>query len=136
MTKITRLIIPIKAFPKPRGKLGKGGHIYHSTPEYVQWNKDFKDACEKASFTPPESTKYYVFKFFHKPGKGHAVDPDNCQGAVQDALVKCGYLKDDSRVHISRWYGEIVVSESNLIELFFCPTKRHFLYVLEKYMSE
>jgi Holliday junction resolvase RusA-like endonuclease len=130
------LTIPLKAFPKPRGKLSRTGHIYHSSKEYVQWNKDFAKAIREAGFKPPESTLYFCFKFLHKPGKGRSVDGENCQGAIQDALVKCNVIEDDNINVISRWYGEFTKSEVNIIYLYFCQTKKEFIHVINKYMDK
>jgi hypothetical protein len=135
---IKKLSIPLKMFPKPRGNLGKHGGktiIYHSTPEYVDWNKSFSRSCKDAKFASPESTLYYCFKFFHKPRPGHPPDGENCQGSIQDALVKCGFIQDDNINVIKRWYGEVTKTDFDLIDLYFCQTKKEFIYVLNTFMD-
>jgi hypothetical protein len=135
---IQKLSVPLKMFPKPRGNLGKHKGktiIYHSTPQYVNWKKSFKSACLKANFKPQDGIMYYCFKFYHKPVPGHPPDGENCQGSIQDALVENRLIRDDNINVISRWYGEVTKTDYDLINLYFCQTKKEFLYVIEKFMD-
>lgn len=132
-TMISVFRIQLRAMPKPRGhQSGRGGHIYHSSAKYNQYNLDIKNGVRNSGFKKPENTLYHCFKFIQRKKGGHLPDGENLQGGVQDALVKCGILDDDDIKNISRWYGEYTFSDHDEIVVYFCQTKAEFKYLLDK----
>ncbi len=128
---IKTISFPIKIVPKPRGNLGKGGHIYHSSKKYNEFNKEFKSAVRNFTLPDDFNIEYICFQIAIKKRRGAPLDGDNCQGAIQDALVKSAVIKDDNYKYISKWYGEINESEVDSVRIYFCESKKEFLYVIK-----
>ena len=129
------LTIKIKVVPKPRGNIGKFGNLYHSSQSYNDFNKIFINPIKKVDFKLSEKFQYISFKFFLKPRRGHPLDGDNIQGAVQDALVKSKVIPDDNLNIINKWHGEIYTSDKDFdyIQIYFIKDKSDFLYTIKKY---
>ena len=118
---------------KPRGKISKQGHIYHSSSEYTQWNNKFIQGCREAKFNPPQSFYTMCFVFNGQPKKGRSQDCDNLTGACLDALVKGKYLSDDNINVVNSFFSKYIKSPVDFVSIYFCESKRDFIYFVEKY---
>ena len=127
---IKSISFKIKITPKPRGNLAKNGHIYHSSTKYKDFNKHFKYAVRNLKII---DFTHICFFIYIKKRRGHPLDGDNCQGAIQDALVKSNIIPDDNYRIIGKWYGDVIESDEDRIKIFFCQSKKEFIYVINKY---
>lgn len=129
MNKVT-LLIPITQ--KPRGKLGKYGNITHSIGDYRIWQKTFIDYLEGIKLNKTANPLYALAVIgFLRPRKGRPSDTSNFLGAVEDALVKGKFIKDDNYKILPRVYGEIIPvtkAEPERIIMFFMKNKGEFNY--------
>ena len=132
---IQKLHLPIKAVSKPRGKLGKGGHIYHQSKEYAQYQHDFIVLTKSCGFSLiSQDLECVAIKFGVQPGKrGRKNDLDNMSGAVLDALVKGGVISDDNYGVVKQLYSSAVITPHPYIEIYFTFSKKELLYVMDKF---
>lgn len=103
--------------PKPRGKIGKGGNIYHNSKEYVTFKNDVWLAVkEQLGYVPTIEHRIYVglFSEYKRTNRGRSPDfLDNQLGGLLDALVQLGLLKDDSRKEL---FGDKKMSHPGIQE--------------------
>jgi Holliday junction resolvase RusA-like endonuclease len=96
---------------KPRGKIAKAGHIYHSSPEYKAYKtKIFKLLSGTIDFE--QQIRYpigigFVHAFSVKPSQN---DLDNLIGAISDCLTQHGTVTDDSERYIQTLHAEAIES--------------------------
>ena len=123
--------IPMRGIPKPRGRLSRNGHIYHSHSKYVEWTKDFNRYLRVLNFQLAENQTIAV-NFNLKRNRGAKPDLDNLMGSVLDALVKGNFIEDDNYTIIPRLlvFGE--VSEVNTIEIFVADTKKDLYNIIDR----
>lgn len=101
-TEWERLLLDLPLQPKERPRQGQGRSF--TSPKYRQWLTDAQEAL-RAQWRGRPPLEHALFSIeFH----GHArSDVDNLEGAVLDAAVKAGVLRDDrcSRLplHLSYW---------------------------------
>lgn len=126
-----KLSINIELKPKPRGQLGKYGNMTHSIGHYRQWQSAFVRAVKQTNFLIPSDFYAIIFHFRILPKPGRAPDLSNLQGAVEDALVKSNYLKDDNWKILSRYYTQGSLSDTNKIDLYIAESKKEFLFIID-----
>lgn len=130
----TTLIIPIKS--KPRGQLNKFGNMTHSLGGYRQWQKKALDALQKANFKTPNSWYRLLFEFHIKPKRGHKNDGSNMQGAIEDALVKGGYIIDDNWGILPRTSISVTKSTFDHVVLYWCDYKKDYIYLISNIVDQ
>ena len=129
---IAKVILPVKPISKPRGMLNRYGKITHSLGGYRQWQKEFHSHISSTSFIIPNTFHSIVFQFNITPVRGHPPDLSNMQGAVEDALVKYKYLKDDNWKILTRFYTFATVSKQPSIILYVAESKEELLFIINK----
>jgi Holliday junction resolvase RusA-like endonuclease len=130
---IQKLIIPMRAIPKPRGQIGKYGNMTHSIGKYREWQEQFKKHIACTTFYVPKEFYSMVFKFNLAARSGGKPDLSNLQGGVEDALVKHKYIPDDNWKILQRFYTCGSPASISSIELFVCTSKKETLYVIDKF---
>jgi Holliday junction resolvase RusA-like endonuclease len=91
--------------PKPRGIVGKGGNIYHSSKPYKFFRQNFINSLKNQGIVKPDepySKPFFVGWYYGYIDKGTDPDIDNLEGAILDSCKKYGLIKDDSRRY---WRG-------------------------------
>lgn len=139
---IQKLHLPLKPVSKPRGKVGKGGHIYHQSKEYSTFQKEFDSFMRSCSFSLliPQSELYGIaINFTMLTGRGGGKnDLDNMAGAVLDALVKYEVISDDNYGVVKRLYSAATTTphqELTAITIYFVSSKYELLYVIENCLN-
>jgi Holliday junction resolvase RusA-like endonuclease len=97
-----RIDLNCKIMPKPRGKLGKQGNIYHNDKRYVTYKKLIESQLISQigkGFNWSYPIKVALICEF-KPQSKEPDLMDNQIGSLLDCLVQWEYLKDDSRKYI------------------------------------
>ena len=90
--------------PKPRGKKGKYGNIYHNDEAYLTYKRQVETIIIR-SVPKGSQWKYPIgvalLSEFLAKNRGSEPDLiDNCIGSVLDALVAKDYIKDDSQRYL------------------------------------
>lgn len=132
---ISKIILPIKAFPKPRGQLGKYGNMTHSAGGYRAWQNQFSRLIQSTSFHVPDTFHSMVFQFNICTTRGRAPDLSNLQGGVEDALVKQKYLQDDNWKILTRFYTFGKVAPASEIIIYVAECKKELLYIIEHFST-
>src|SRR6476469_3332370 len=103
-------VIQSPILPKPRGKLGRSGNIYHNDKAYTEYKKEIESNIIKAI---PKSYQWHypigiaIINEFIPKSRGSEADIDNLTGSILDCLVQKSYIPDDSRRYLRSQCTEV-----------------------------
>lgn len=122
---------PLRGFPKPRGKVGKYGNIYHKDKKYTEWQNSLQKEMVRFNFDPVGDNVFALCFEFGLKGRG-LPDVDNLAGGVMDFLVLFGYLKEDNYTVVPRILSHGLSSPENYIKITVCYSRKELSYLISK----
>lgn len=94
-----------RLIPKPRGAIGKQGHMTHSMYGYRDWQASIINSLSSNGFKWLPNA-YYLYDIEISSKRGRPPDLSNLIGSWEDVLVKAGYIQDDNWKFINRFYTQ------------------------------